>query len=123
MQEWEENAEVFRSHFDLLFDRQPEFNLDAASWFEQSPILLEYDDPSDDEEIKKAVLKLKDKAPGNSGLLSRFWKALLDDEVTFDILKQIIMDFWRSEKPPKQWLQGLLKILPKKVTCLCRVLC
>ena len=110
----EENAEVFRSHFDLLFDRQPEFNLDAASWFEQSPILLEYDDPPDDEEIKKAVLKLKDKAPGNSGLLPRFWKALLDDEVTFDILKQIILDFWRSEKPPKQWLKGLLKILPKK---------
>ena len=26
----------------------------------------------------------------------------------------MILDFWRSEKPPQQWLTGLLKVLPKK---------
>ena len=65
----EENAEVFRIHFEKLFDREPEFNVDAASWIEQSPVLLEYDDFPDDEEIKKAAATLKNNAPGSSGLL------------------------------------------------------
>ena len=30
----EENAEVFRIHFEKLFVREPEFNVDAASWIE-----------------------------------------------------------------------------------------
>ena len=110
----EENAEVFRIHFEKLFDREPDFNVDAASWIEQSPVLLEYDDIPDDEEIMKAASTLKNKAPGSSGLLPQFWKALIEDETTYTILKEIILDFWESEKPPKQWLYGLLKILPKK---------
>ena len=77
-------------------------------------MLLEYDDFPDDEEIKKAAATLKNKAPGSSGLLPQFLKALTEDETTYTILKEIILDFWESEKPPKQWLYGLLKILPKK---------
>ena len=109
----EENAEVFRVHFKQLFDRMPEFTSDFSS-FPQSPVALEFDVVPDDEEIKAACRKLKDKAPGDSGLLPQLWKALLSEDATFQILKSLILDFWRSELPPKQWQKGLLKVLPKK---------
>ena len=109
----EENAEVFRVHFEQLFDRMPEFTNDFNS-FPQTPVALEFDVVPDDEEIKSACRKLKDKAPGVSGLLPQLWKALLTEDSTFQILKSLILDFWRSELPPKQWLKGLLKVLPKK---------
>ena len=109
----EENAEVFRLYFENLFDRMPEYsrNFDAIP---QMNAVLEYDGIPDDEEIKKACRSLKDKAPGESGLLPQLWKALLTEESSFLILKAMILDFWRSEKPPQQWLTGLLKVLPKK---------
>ena len=109
----EENAEVFRVHFQKLFDREPEYrsNFDVLP---QMNIALEFDIPPDDDEIRDACRSLKDKAPGESGLLPQLWKALLTDESTFGILKALVLDFWRSELPPQQWLTGLLKVLPKK---------
>ena len=109
----EENAEVFRVHFQKLFDREPEYrsNFDVLP---QMNIALEFDTPPDDDEIRDACRSLKDKAPGESGLLPQLWKALLTDESTFGILKALVLDFWRSELPPQQWLTGLLKVLPKK---------
>ena len=29
-------------------------------------------------------------------------------------MKDIILEFWQSEKPPSEWEKGLLKVLPKK---------
>ena len=68
----EENAEVFRIHFEKLFDREPDFNADAASWIEQSHVLLEYDDIPDDEEIKKAASTLK-KGSWKLWTSTQFW--------------------------------------------------
>ena len=67
-----------------------------------------------DKEIKEACEKLKDNAPGDSGLLPQFWKALASDSSTFDFIRDIVHDFWNNEHPPEAWLRGLLKILPKK---------
>ena len=108
----EENAEVFRQHFEKLFDRNPEFSSDFSSLPEIDP--APDDDVPGDEEIRSACRSLKDKAPGDSGLLPQLWKALLTEDDTFQILKSLILDFWRSESSPQQWLKGLLKILPKK---------
>ena len=110
----EENADVFREHFKQLYERVPEFNADAVALLDQLPVMTEYDMEPTDDEIRKAISKLKEKAPGDSGILPRIWKALAEEEATFKLLKMIIMRFWMSEKPPKEWLLGLLKILPKK---------
>ena len=109
----EENAEVFRVHFEKLFDRKPDFTSNFNNLPQLDPLLDFHDIPNDDE-IRAACCALKDKAPGESGLLPQLWKALLIEEETFQILKSLILDFWISEKSPQQWLKGLLKILPKK---------
>ena len=46
--------------------------------------------------------------------MPQFWKALSTEPSTFDLIKLLVLDFWRIEKPPQDWLLGLLKILPKK---------
>ena len=61
-------------------------------------IALEFDTSPDDDEIRVACRSLKDKAPGESGLLPQLWKALLTDESTFGILKALVLDFWSLGK-------------------------
>ena len=97
-----ENSEVFREHFENLFDRQPQYHEDAASLIAQLPIQELFAEEPDDEEILKACQSLKEKAPGDSGLLPQFWKALSTEPSTFDLIKLLILDFWRSEKPPQR---------------------
>ena len=109
----EENSEVFRAHFEKLFDREP----DCTKDFDHFPQLnsnTEIPDLPDDKEIADACRSLKNKAPGDSGLKPELWKALLTDSRTFHLLKSLVLDFWISEVPPKQWMMGLLRILPKK---------
>ena len=62
----------------------------------------------------RAVSKLKNKAPGDSGLTPQVWKALTENNVTFSLLKDIIVEFWESELTPSEWERGLLTILAKK---------
>lgn len=110
----EENAEVFRCHFEKLYGRQPSFDRAVIDNLEQQPIVQECDHLPTDDEIRKAVRKMKNKAPGVSGLSPQLWKALAQDDNTYNILKMIVLDFWETELPPEQWQKGLLKILPKK---------
>ena len=109
----EENAEVFRAHFQKLFDREPDCTKDFDH-FPQLNSITEIPDLPDDTEIADACRSLKNKAPGDSGLKPELWKALLTDSRTFHPLKSLVLDFWTSEVPPKQWMMGLLRILPKK---------
>ena len=106
----EENAEVFRAHFQKLFDREPDCTKDFDH-FPQLNSITEIPDLPDDTEIADACRSLKNKAPGDSGLKPELWKALLTDS---HLLKSLVLDFWTSEVPPKQWMRGLLRILPKK---------
>lgn len=110
----EENAEVFRSHFETMYGRDPTYDPTVLDLLPQQPTAPECDHVPTDEEIMKAVRKLKNKAPGDSGLCPQLWKALVNDPRTYDLLKTIIVDFWLNELPPEQWQKGLLKILPKK---------
>ena len=88
----EENAEVFRIHFEKLFDRMSEYtrNFDTIP---QVNAVQEYNEVPDDEEIEKVCRSLKDKAPGESGLLSQLWKTFFTEDSTFQILKSLILDF------------------------------
>ena len=109
----EENADVFRVHFEKLFDRVP----DCTNDFESLPQICTpagIPDVPDDKGIIDACRSLKNKAPGESGLKPELWKAMLSDSRTFHLLKSLVLSFWSSEVPPQQWMKGLLKILPKK---------
>ena len=65
-------------------------------------------------EIIDATNKLKNKAPGESGITVHIWKGLLDCRKIFSLLKSIIINFWVTEIVPDEWNIGRLIILPKK---------
>ena len=109
-----ENAEVFRNHFSELYGRQPTYDESVLELLQQQPIATGLDHMPTDDEILSAVCKLKNKAPGDSGLTPQVWKTLVTDELTFSILREVIIEFWNSEVTPSEWERGLLMILAKK---------
>ena len=58
--------------FENLFDRRPQYYEDASTLIDQLPIQELFAEEPDDEEILKACQSLKEKAPGDSGLLPQF---------------------------------------------------
>ena len=110
----EENAEVFLEHFKKLYERIPVYDISVLDLLQQEPAINGLDNLPTDEDILKAVNSLKNNAPGESGLSSQMFKAIISNNATYDLLKCIIVDFWENESPPEQFEIGMLKILPKK---------
>ena len=110
----EENAEVFREHFQKLYEREPMYDPTVIELLEKQPVIEGLDHFPTDTEIIKATQSLKNNAPGESGLTPLMFKSLITCPETFAIVKGVVIDFWNSEKTPKQWNLGLLKVLPKK---------
>ena len=109
-----ENAEVFRDHFEKLFGRQPEYDESVFELIEQHPNVANCDHAPTAEEIKTALRKLKNKAPGESGLTPQAWKILASSDEAFNLLHEVIQEFWETELAPEEWETGLLRILAKK---------
>ena len=65
-------------------------------------------------EIAVAVMKLRNTAPGLSGLKAPVWKALLDDSDAFAELVAVVVNVCENEVMPSSWESGLLAVLPKK---------
>ena len=110
----DENAEVFRKHFQEVYNRQPTYNPTILNMLNQKQTVEGCEHTPTDEEICAAVRKLKNKAPGDSGLCPQLWKAMLEDVGTFQLLKLLIVNFWNEEIPPAEWEIGQLRIIPKK---------
>ena len=110
----EENAEVFRAHFESLYGRAPDFDCTVLDMLQQQEVVNGCDEMPSDDEIRTATQKLRDSGPGDSGLCAQAWKCLLKSDETFDALKQVVHQFWETEVVPTEWEMGLLKILPKK---------
>ena len=66
----EENAEVFRNHFEKLYDRHSTFDPEILNLLEQSPVLTVCEQRPTRNDIRKALCRLKNKAPGDSGTVS-----------------------------------------------------
>ena len=58
--------------------------------------------------------KLENKAPGESGLSPQAWKVLASNDDAFNLLHEVIQEFWSTELAPEEWETGLLRILAKK---------
>ena len=109
-----ENAEVFRSHFQELFSREPTFDETVLELLDQLPVAEGLDGVPTDEEIEDAIDQLRNTAPGESGLCAQAYKCMAKQSETYNLLKEMVLDFWQSGKTPSEWEKGLLKILPKK---------
>ena len=105
---------MFRSHFEKLYGRESSYDASILDLLEQLPVVSDCDHPPTVDKIRRAVGKLKDRAPGESGLTPQTWKALASNPVTFELIRSIVLDFWDNELTPSEWETGLLKILPKK---------
>ena len=110
----EENARVFKDHFEKLYNRTPSYDPSVLDLLDQHPIMESTGLPPQDEEISNAISRLKNKAPGASGLTAQMFKSLLRDEQCFSYLKSIISDIWINEIYPSQFDIGKLIVLPKK---------
>ena len=66
----QENASVFRDHFETLYNRHPYFDPSVLDSLEQLPVHTGFDIVPSDEEIIRATSKLKNSAPGESGITS-----------------------------------------------------
>jgi hypothetical protein len=97
----EENAGVFYDHFDKLYGRTPTYDDSVLNLLNDQPVVPGYDHTPSDKEIKIATRKLRNKAPGDSGLCPQAWKALIDTDETFAFLKKVV-DFWENEKTPNE---------------------
>ena len=109
-----ENAEVFRSHFEQLYGRPPEYDPTVLNLLQQHPTATNCDHPPTSDEIRDAMRRLKNKAPGESGLTPQAWKALASNDNAFNLLESVIQEFWATELAPTEWETGLLRILAKK---------
>lgn len=67
----EENADVFRVHFEKLYNRKPEFDPTIIESLEQRTVAHEISIPPNTDEIKSAIGRLKNNSPGKSGLTAR----------------------------------------------------
>ena len=56
---------------------------------------------------------LKNNASGESGFTPLIFKAIVSNQ-KFQLLRSIILDFWKNKLPPEQSKTGLLKIIPNK---------
>ena len=110
----EENAEVFYRHFEKLYNRTPTFDPTVIELLDQHPSVAFNDSIPDDNEILKAIKRLKNNAPGYSGLTSQMFKSIVGYEQSFEYIKDIVIYIWNSEECPSEWDTGLLRILPKK---------
>ena len=110
----QENADVFKQHFEKLYARSPRYDPSVLDDAAQFPTRFELADPPTRAEIKKAVGQLRCSAPGASGIRAEVWKTVAGDSRTFPLLERVILDFWESEIQPSEWDVGLLGILPKK---------
>ena len=63
-----ENATVFQEHFKSLYGRHSSFDASVLDLLDRKEAVLDLDHPPDDEEIIKATRRLKEKAPGDSGI-------------------------------------------------------
>ena len=110
----EENAKVFHKHFENLYNRNPDFDAEIIDLLDQLPTVDSAGHVPEHVEIRKAILHLNNKAPGDSGITPQMFKSILEDATCFEYFCDIVMDIWTNETCPTEWDIGKLVIIPKK---------
>ena len=110
----EQNAEVFKSHFKKLYERQPTGEPSIIDSIPNHPVMVELGEEPDGAEVRKAVMKLRCTSPGKSGQHAAMFKALADSAEAFAVVCEVVRDVWRNEQAPDEFYVGVLAILAKK---------
>ena len=110
----QENATVFYEHFNNLYNREAKFDASILDFIPHHDIVQGCDHDPTIDEIRKAIQKLKNTSPGESGIQPQIWKYLIDHPETSQVLTNVILSIWKTEKIPNDWNVGRLTILPKK---------
>ena len=110
----EENATVFANHFQKLYGHPPSFDASVMELVQQRDVMPGLDGLPTDTEISRALGRLRNTAPGPSGLPAALWKALAATAESYALVCQIVHSFWESETAPEEWEHCLLSILAKK---------
>ena len=85
--------EVFQLRFQTLFDREAIYDESVLEELPQYHIHQYCDYIPTDEEIRAAIRKLKNNAPGKSSIMPHVLKCLLYHQETFLLLKTVILQF------------------------------
>ena len=110
----EENAAVFKSSFEKLYGRAASFDPSVLDSLPQLLTAPDLDHIPTDIEIRTAVRRLNNTAPGESGVPAPLFKALISTGAGFDVVRSMVTRFWESGDVESEWEIGLLAILPKK---------
>ena len=110
----EENAAVFASHFEQLYGRTPSYDPSVLERLPQHPTAPNLDHPPTDDEIRRAVRRLNNTAPGESGVPAQLFKALVSTSAGFGVVRSMVLCFWETGQVEPEWETGLLAILAKK---------
>ena len=110
----EENVSTLHEHFKSVYQRKPVVDVSVLDLLPDLACVQSAAHPPTDGEIKLSIKKLHNTAAGNSGIGAEFWKILSTNNETFAVMRNVILEFWTTELPPREWNTGLLNILPKK---------
>ena len=110
----EENASVFASHFEKLYGRAATFDPTVLDSLPPRDTVPDLDHTPTDEEIRRAVRRLNNTAPGDSGVPAQLFKALASTDAGFNVIRTMVLGFWETGDVPAEWETGLLAILAKK---------
>ena len=86
----QENATVFYEHFNHLYNREPNFDATVLDTIPHHDTVQGCDHEPTDDEIRKAIQKLKNTSPGESGIQPQIWKCLIDNPSTGQLLTDLI---------------------------------
>ena len=92
----EENAEVFKEHFEKLFSRLPNYDVSVLEMLDQLTPAEDLDHPPTDEEIHLAIKNLRNTGPGDSGICAQVYKCLSGSVDPYSRMKQMILHFWET---------------------------
>ena len=110
----EENATVFAEHFEQLYGHEATYDPSVIDLLQQRPVMPDLNHVPTDDEIRNAMRRLNNSAPGDSGVVAPLFKALISTDSGFGLVREMVYHFWQTGEVQFQWETGLLAILPKK---------
>ena len=110
-----ENADNLKEYYEDLFANQTADVEQAKKWYglmEKIPTNRKWNEPTE-QELKEAIREVKNTAPGNSGVTSAVWKALIENKKMTKIMLKTMTECWKTETVPEDWTTFYMTVLEK----------
>jgi hypothetical protein len=109
-----ESTEVFRQHLTDLYERPEQFDPEMVDLVPQHAIIWDLADPPSRGVVLKCISRLRDTTPGSSGLSAALWQAACSKPASFEVIYNLVVEFWKTEEMPGDLEVNILRLLPKK---------